>query len=358
MQKTVRFFCAVIMACMCAVLGLLCFETYHTSSSYWVTEDRSLVIDDMVTVSPVHKESMETALPLASETGTVSLKLFGLIPIREATVTVTQRTLVVPCGTPFGIKLYTDGVIVVGFSDVDTVTGQENPAKSAGLKTGDIIISVNGKSVTTTAALSDCIETSGGKTVLLRVRRNGTEFTTQLYPACSVSETRYKAGLWVRDSAAGIGTLTFYNPQDSSFAGLGHAMCDVDTGKLMPLSSGEIVPARIYGVKKGVSGTPGGLLGGFENGVLGTLYANTQQGVYGTVSHAPSSNTAIPLAMKQDVKEGEALILTTIDGIKPRYYTARIKKVSRSNSPDAHDLVIEITDERLLNATGGIVQGM
>lgn len=186
----------------------------------------------------------------AGSSYTASLKLLGIFPVKDVTVSVVEPTMVVPSGHPFGIKMFTDGVLVVGMSDVDTAAGAYNPAQSAGMKTGDVIISIDGTAVTRTEQVAELVEQSGGKTMDFHIRRDNIAFDVKFVPAKSVNENRWKAGLWVRDSSAGIGTLTFYDPSSGVFGGLGHAVCDVDTGETLPLSSGEIVPARIFSVKK------------------------------------------------------------------------------------------------------------
>ncbi|MCL2884594.1 MAG: SpoIVB peptidase, partial [Oscillospiraceae bacterium] len=191
-----------------------------------------------------------------------------------------------------------------------------------------------------------------------QLKRDNIVFDAQLTPVKSVTENRYKAGMWVRDSAAGIGTLTFYVPGTNIFAGLGHAICDTDTGETMPLASGEIVPARIYSIKPGVAGTPGELRGGFEMGSLGSLTVNGDTGTYGQLTSLPAVHDAVPVAMKQEVKPGAAQILTTIDGTDPVLYDVRIDQVKYSDASPTRNLVITITDPRLLDKTGGIVQGM
>ncbi|HPU58909.1 MAG TPA: SpoIVB peptidase S55 domain-containing protein, partial [Candidatus Avimonas sp.] len=171
-----------------------------------------------------------------------SLQLFGLFPIKDVKVNVVDVTTVVPSGMPFGIKMYTDGVLVVGMSDVDTPNGPKNPAKEAGIKVGDVLVMIDGKPVNTTEEVAAIIEKAGGRKMCFKIRRGNITF--DMYFSCvkSVNENCYKAGLWVRDSSAGIGTMTFYIPGSNIFAGLGHAICDVDTGEPLPLATGEVVP--------------------------------------------------------------------------------------------------------------------
>ena len=289
-----------------------------------------------------------------------SLKLFGLFPIKDVTVKVVDATSVIPCGTPFGIKMYTDGVLVVGMSDVDTAAGSKSPARSAGIRVGDVIVSIDGQTVNTTEQVAAVVEKAADKAMVFRIRRNHIEFDVSFNAERSVNENRYKAGLWVRDSSAGIGTLTYYIPGANTFAGLGHAICDVDTGDILPLSSGEVLPARIYSVVKGQKGEPGELRGGFEYGTMGNLTINSETGVYGTLSKVPAALIGEPVnvAMKQQVKEGYAQMLTTIDGTHPEYYDIEIEQVRYNDSSPTRNMTIVITDPRLLEKTGGIIQGM
>ena len=184
-------------------------------------------------------QSVRASALSAGSTYQATLKLFGLFPLKDVKVKVVDQPLVIPCGVPFGIKMYTDGVLVVSMSDVDTATGPFNPARSAGIKTGDVIVSIDGETVTTTEQVASIVEESGGKTMTFHIRRDNIAFDIRFTPALSVNESRWKAGLWVRDSSAGIGTLTFFDPESQVFGGLGHAVCDVDTGEILPISSGK-----------------------------------------------------------------------------------------------------------------------
>ena len=294
----------------------------------------------------------------AGEEYRTCLTLGGLFAVKDVTVTVTEDTVVMVCGTPFGIKLYTKGVLVVGLSDVDTAAGKVNPAAAAGICVGDAILAVNGQAVTTGNEVGALIRECGGKKVTLRLERDGVEFDAAFTPVKAAGEEGYRAGLWVRDSAAGIGTLTFYNPADGTFAGLGHAVCDVDTGAPMPLAGGEIVPARIFGITKGKAGTPGALKGCFDAGNLGVLTRNGDNGLYGSLDTYPFGWQTVAVAHRQQVKEGAAQIVCTVDGTRPQTYDAVIEQVRYGGADSTRNLVIRVTDPDLLAATGGIVQGM
>ena len=361
MKKMNRGVCGFLALNCGLLLGYIVTLSNSLPEQFSVVEGTDLYLNGAVEAGAPRTASgkaVEATSLTAGSSYTAPLKLFGLFPVKDVAVKVVDLPVVVPCGTPFGIKIFTDGVLVVGMSDVDTANGPSNPARSAGIKAGDVILTINGKTVTTNEQVAEMVEQSGGKTMTFHIRRDNIAFDVKFVPAKSVNENRWKAGLWVRDSSAGIGTLTFYDPQSKTFGGLGHAVCDVDTGEILPLSTGEIVPARIFGVQKGVSGTPGELRGGFETGTLGQLTVNSETGIFGSLTNLPSAVQTVPVCMKQQVKTGAAQILTTIDGTKPEWFDIRIDQVHYNDSSPTRNMVIVITDEELLEKTGGIVQGM
>ncbi len=361
MKKCIKKFC-VIVAFICGlVLTAVTMLSRSTPEQFNVVEGHALRLPGAIQVTNQKNatgQSVTASALSAGSTYQATLKLFGLFPLKDVKVKVVDQPLVIPCGIPFGIKMYTDGVLVVSMSDVDTSTGPFNPARSAGIKTGDVIVSIDGKTVTTTEQVADIVEESGGKTMTFHIRRDNIAFDIRFTPALSVNENRWKAGLWVRDSSAGIGTLTFFDPESEIFGGLGHAVCDVDTGEILPIASGEIVPAKIYSVVKGAAGTPGELRGGFEAGSLGNLQINGETGIYGNLSTMPVDGQAVPVAMKQQVHTGQAQVLTTINGTTPKLYDIQIDQVRYNDSSPTRNMVVVITDPELLEETGGIVQGM
>lgn len=272
---------------------------------------------------------------------------------------------VIPCGQPFGIKMLTEGIMVVRLSDIN---GKDNscPAKEAGIHVGDIIISVAGEKITSNEDLSKVISASEGEPVEVILKRNNSDndgssdekLTIKLTPEYCNNEKCYKTGMWVRDSSAGIGTITFYDSSTGAFGGLGHPICDSDTGELLPLSSGEICDVSITGYKKGSNGSPGELHGRFLSGSqLGTVSQNTNSGVFGLLDKSPSKNEELEIADNDEVKTGKAEILTTISGSEPQRFSINIEQVN-SDDPDLKNLVIRVTDKNLLEKTGGILQGM
>lgn len=232
-----------------------------------------------------------------------------------------------------------------------------NPAQDAGIKVGDIIIKMNGVIVQSNTEVKEIIASSAGNPVSVELRRKDQYFTVEMVPVCSGTDGNYRGGLWVRDSSAGIGTISFYDPQRCVFGGLGHAITDVDTGDIIPISSGEVVDVIIAGADKGVQGRAGELRGSFKNDLtVGLININEQTGVYGTMKQTPTKGQAIPLGLKQEISEGPATVRTTIsvDGVDE--FNIYIEKISLSETTKG--MVVHITDERLLDATGGIVHGM
>ncbi len=294
----------------------------------------------------------------STEHKTAQLMLLDIVPVKTSEITAAQRTYVVPLGDAFGIKLYTKGVVVVKTDEVTTARGIVNPAGEAGIKVGDIITAIDGGKVERNEDVSQKFADSGGKEIVLSIIRNGEQLTVRVRAALSAIDGKYKVGIWVRDSSAGIGTLTFYDRSTGIFAGLGHAVCDVDTGEIMPLSGGEAVEAEIKGSYRGESGTPGELCGVFGRSVIGKLLLNNDTGVYGMATNIKYSRKQLPVAMSYEVNPGNAQIIAEIDESGTKAYDVEIIKVSQNTDSHQKNMVIKVTDEGLIRKTGGIVQGM
>jgi len=264
-----------------------------------------------------------------------------------------------PGGIPFGVKFYTDGIIVIGFSDVQHQNGKSNPAYSAGLRTKDIITKIDGKEVSRASELTQIMEQSEGRSVTVTYIRNGKEYTAHVTPEYSTAEGRFKSGLWVRDSGAGIGTVTFIDPDTLSFGGLGHGICDGDTGELIPMDRGSVLDVKINGINKGTPGAPGEIKGYFNSGKTGTLLGNTACGVYGVLSELPKELPceAVYLGSRDELKEGDAYIWCTLDDGGPQKYSIKITEINRAATGNKC-FSITVTDKALIEKTGGIVQGM
>ncbi|MBR6782646.1 MAG: SpoIVB peptidase [Clostridia bacterium] len=280
-------------------------------------------------------------------------------------------------GMPFGVKFYTEGILVVGFCDVDVNSAgggcrSVNPARDAGLKLRDVIVGVNGEKPLCAATLTQAVEESGGSPITLTVKRcaasvskrqgNNTPKTTELNitvtPVKSASENRYKTGLWVRDSGAGIGTVTFIMPDTGDFGGLGHGICDGDTGELIPMQRGQVTDVTVSGIEKSTAGDPGAIKGYFAPGKTGSLLKNTECGVYGIFAQRPSSEIKrVPVGRKEEMKEGDASLLCTLDSGHVGEYKVKITAIDRS-ATGSKCFTLTVTDPALIEKTGGIVQGM
>lgn len=287
---------------------------------------------------PINRNSSEAAVPTAA----VSSEVHSVIPLGKAV----------------GIKLFSDGVLVVGLSEISTDSGSVSPAKTSGIQEGDIITHINQEKVDTIEEVKDTLQSIGGKQMSVQVLRDNTptQLTAQAVQ-CSTDGV-YKLGAWIRDSMAGIGTVTFYEPSTGLFGALGHGISDVDTAMLMPLQSGSIMQASVIAVKKGSAGDPGELRGSFQAETdLGELFANTSGGVFGTMTGLEySEDELVPVATPEEVTTGPAVIRANISGDTVEEYSVEIVKLF--DSDDTRDLMLEVTDPRLLSATGGIVQGM
>lgn len=294
-----------------------------------------------------------------SGTSEMLLSLFG-IPLKKVEVRVSPEKRLIPGGMALGVAMRTDGVLIVGVSDVAEGI---SPAKSAGLLAGDVITAVDGSAVTTAESLTEQLQQSAGKQVHIAYLRDGARRTALLTPYQDEATGAVRLGAWVRDSTAGVGTLSFYDPDTGRYAALGHAITDGDTGSVLSVSEGQVLKANIVAVQKGQKGAPGELKGSFlrEGEVLGDIRRNTILGIYGTLD-APATNPlypdGLPIGLRSGVHTGAATILSSVDGTGVKEYAIEITRVNQQSAPAPKSMVIRVTDERLLSATGGIVQGM
>lgn len=267
---------------------------------------------------------------------------------------------VVPLGRAVGIKLFSDGVVVVGMSPIETSLGESQPAKEAGLKVGDIVTHMNGNEVDTIESVQDILKEAEGSPVAMAVMRSG-KLHQITAVAVETPDGEHKLGLWLRDSMAGIGTMTFYDPENGTYGALGHGINDVDTAQIMPLESGSILYADVAEVEKGFVGDPGQLMGAFDvERELGDLLLNSSMGIYGLLQEESMYDDLVPLdvATYEEMTEGEAVILSNISGDKVEEFTVNISEIYPRTPNENRNMLLEITDERLLDVTGGIVQGM
>ncbi|MBE6605984.1 MAG: SpoIVB peptidase [Ruminococcaceae bacterium] len=271
-------------------------------------------------------------------------------------VSAAENTKVCPGGMPFGVKFYTDGVIVSAIEEIVCESGTVSPAESAGINIKDIITHVNNKKVATATAVSDAVAKSGGSPIVITVQRGDQTLSLTLTPAKS-PDGKYKAGLWLRDNTAGVGTVTYINPDTGEFAGLGHGICDCDTGRLLPLLRGSVMNVSINGIKRGLSGAPGELRGSLGADKLGVLTKNSNTGVYGVMTSIPSGIEPIEIGTRDDLHEGEAKIICTLDNEGAKEYDVMLTSIERCGR-DSKNFIVCVTDKALLEKTGGIIQGM
>ena len=285
--------------------------------------------------------------------GTMLLLALMLCPSAAGAENRTGETerMLVPVGHTAGVKLFARGVLVVRLPE------DESPAKEGGLKEGDVILACDGNTITSTEQFQSLLQETAGEAAELQVHRNGTTLRVSVDPEEN-EQGIYCIGAWIRDSMAGIGTITYYDPVSGIFGALGHGITDVDTMQLMPFSSGSVLPSSVKAVKKGSSGCAGELRGEFDlAGTLGDLYANTECGVFGRLDAAAAGvnpKEAIPIGTP---KAGKAEIRANVKGDRVETYEIEILNVI-SNPVDSRDMVIAVTDRELIELTGGIVQGM
>lgn len=364
MKQTVRHGLGIALSAM----AFLC------NYSPWVREAASL--PDALTLTSGQKFVVQTGLPMlaASDGGAVSVlasqdervtisaeaggqtsvtfSLLGLIPVHETRVNVVEERTLIPGGQAVGVALKTRGVLVVS-----------DAAKGRALRAGDVILSADGKNVESTKALSEQVGTAQTDTVRLEVLRGGQTITVDAQAEPDPSDGRRKLGVWVRDSTAGVGTLTYIDPANQAYGALGHAIVDADTGRLLAAREGAILHASIVGVTKGQSGKAGELKGNFLKAgeQIGSLMENCEYGIYGVLDDMPE-NLIYPQGLRAGARSavhtGTASIIATVDADGPQEYGVEIVRCFAQSEPSQKGMILRVTDERLLEKTGGIVQGM
>ena len=359
MVKFIRKSCFLLSA-MCSVVflfiiaGNLCIpkevvfydnqQTVKIHKVFYAERENS----DAITVSTVNNSKM-----------TAEVSLLGIIPVSEIDATESVRKYVYAGGSLVGIRLYTEGILVVGIDEVMTENGIVSPAEDCGIMQGDIITEVNDETVTSVAEFSSRVVASDGENIRVTVERENATFYCSLKPAYSHSEKKYRCGLWLRDSTAGIGTLTFADPQTKTLATLGHAICDSETHAVLPVGEGDILGASFGGCIPGQKGNTGQIKGSFTSDILGTLTDNNEFGVYGTCSDISfETGELYPVASQTETETGPAQIISTVSAEGAQFYDIEIEKITYSKEKMSRSMVIKVTDHELLNTTGGIIQGM
>lgn len=300
--------------------------------------------------------------PTQSVKATISL--LGLLPLKEVDIEISDDLRLYPGGQAVGVALKTAGVLVVGTSDL---TGAYSPARMAGIKPGDLITEANGQPLQSTDALTGLVSSFRGSPIPLTLRRGDSTLSVTLQPKRDGQSGEYRIGAWVRDSTAGVGTLSFYGEvqpgEGTRYGALGHAITDMDTQQVLTVGGGEIMTADVVDVRKGQAGYPGELKGSFlrENRVLGSIQTNNVYGIYGQMTAPPAHPLypdGLPIGRRDAVHEGPASILCTVGPEGMQEYEVEIVEAARQSAPAQRSLVLRVTDEALLARTGGIVQGM
>lgn len=321
--------------------------------------------------SSKHSLSVNLSKPLSlepSQSGQTNMqvKLFGKIPFKTVKVKVVPDLRIIPGGQTIGVKVKSAGVLVVGHHQVVDGGGvKHSPGEQAGLKLGDLIVSINGTPVSEVHRIGKLTEEYGHSKRPLRItyKRSGELNETVLNPVYDADDRAWRLGLYIRDSAAGVGTLTFYAPDQGVYGALGHVISDMDTQTPIEVGEGQILESSVMSINKSQTGEPGEKRAQFvkEGKILGNIERNTQFGIFGKMGEGPAhsfNDKALPVAFAEDVKEGPAQILTVVNGQKVERFDIQIAHVSKQSGPATKGMVIKITDKRLINKTGGIVQGM
>ena len=265
-----------------------------------------------------------------------------------------------PGGNVVGIKLQTNGPLVVGFSDIENEEQKPySPSKESGINLGDVILAINEIEINSSEFLAETLNSLKLDELDVKIERDGKILYKKVKPV-KTSDGKNKIGLWVRDSTAGIGTVTFIDPETGLYGALGHPITDVDTGDIIKISKGNIVNSSIVNVKRGEKGNPGELKGVFINDdiKLGNVKHNTKYGIFGEYSLENFYGEKLSIALKNEIQEGPAKIISTIDNDEPKMYDVVIEKLLQQDNPSSKSMIIKVVDEELLEKTGGIVQGM
>lgn len=321
-----------------------------------------IYVNDSMQVSDISVYNQGVLNTVKMSKDKVNIDFLGLIPIKSVSVQKLDDIKLYPGGTSVGIKLSTEGVLVVGFSDVETRGGTESsPAKVAGLQLGDVLLKVNGNEIQGAKQLGLLIKENNNNLVNVEFIRQGCKFNKDIE---LVKEGEaYKLGLWVRDSTAGIGTLTFYDANSKTFGALGHPITDGDTNTTFTIKDGDLLSASILSVRKGEKGVPGELRGLFvnERSTIGKISINATSGIFGSTTKDlinPKFSEPMSIGLRNEVKEGPATIISTVGDEGPKEYSIEIVKLLQQDKSGPKSMIIKVTDEELLSKTGGIVQGM
>jgi len=337
------------------ILSIITCFSLKDVPKYVYTNDEIQVMSSLKAVAPFANMKYENSV--------IEMSMFGVVPVKSVFVKKVENIEVTPGGNSIGVRLSSKGVLVVGHSEVMVNNEKmESPAKKCGVEIGDLIISANGQKIESSEELIESVKKSNSEILKLEIIRNNENLSKEV-KLVEEKEEGYKIGLWVRDSTAGVGTMTFYDAKSGKFGALGHPVTDGDTNEPFSTKEGDLLKSSIISVRKGEKGSPGELKGIFqdENSPIGKINKNTQCGIFGegnkNICKSINSKT-MPVAFRNEIEVGSATILTTIDENGTKEYKIEIIKLFEQNEPGPKSMIIKITDEELLQKTGGIVQGM
>lgn len=354
-MKKYRVFSVICLAVLVIGLVWAYINVPDTLILYRNRQWKTNSVSRLVNLDESIEVSQGAIVPRLAGDYSASLSIFG-IPYKSVTVTVLEDDKVIPGGQTVGIRLYSDGLVVIALGRVNS-TGQ-SPAEDAGIEVGDVITKINGEKVGSPEEFTRKIDESRGD-VTLCIKSEGGEKEVSVTPVLSEYDNIKRIGLWVRDSTAGVGTLTYTDPDTLTYGALGHGVSDVDTGVRFDVLTGSIEECGIGGIVKGEKGSPGELRGMFypDAEVLGNITENSQEGIFGNVLSEPVGES-VSLGHKSEIEKGAAILRTSLDGKSVKDYEIEITRVLPNSKNTTKGFVIEVTDEELIEKTGGIVQGM
>lgn len=361
MKKILRMLLLVFFLFV-AYVYILSIDTIPNKMTLFEGENMNFKTIFGIQLKPKEEPTIETASSSGYKQN-YEVSLFDNIKLKNVDVNIIPKTKVIPVGSIAGVKLYTNGVLVVGMSEIE---GKDNkkykPYENTGISEGDTIIKIDDIQINSTDDLVNSVNNSNGQNIKINYIHNEESKECSITPI-ETSKKEYKIGLWVRDSAAGVGTVTFYEPETKTFGALGHGITDIDTNELINIASGEFITTKILNIAKGESGNPGKIQGTIDNQTkIGTISKNTKFGIYGKVDNLSTlqldKNNEMEVALREEVEPGKAYILCSLDNSTPQKYEIEIEKVFRDNNYDNKSMQIKVTDLRLIEKTGGIIQGM
>lgn len=344
---------------------IYCSNITQIPSKIFLLNGESIQLKNVygVQIRNQNKEIQETWQNHNLESTKMDVVLFGNIKVKEIAVTTYPKIKVIPMGNLIGLKLYTNGVLVIGMTEIKNINNKiEKPYENCSLKEGDTILEVDHNEIDSTERLQKIVNESNGKELEIKYARDGETYTTNIKPV-NTETNEYKLGLWIRDSASGVGTMSFYEPESKKFAALGHGISDGDTNKLLDIQTGELVNSKIVSVNKGRKGIPGEIKGSITNQpTIGRVTKNSNFGIFGELEENimmdNKYSSGIEIALRDEITLGDATILSTIKNNETKEYKIEIISIDEENNSNNKSMQVKIVDEDLLNDTNGIICGM